>query len=187
MERLPTEVLVGAVVQLRTTLGESIEGTVFALEPQAELLVLQEKSSAIPVAGRPRHNIRLLNVGSITDVQVVGRVDLDDKLPYVNVAKVKQREEKAITRAREAAARIGVSVTPEAQKIFDALSKTLPCVWRGEQILVMNEVLIVPPYKVESCSGENASTLARIRVVVRLHLAGCCLRGMPRVRVHVRG
>jgi hypothetical protein len=45
-----------------------------------------------------------------------------------------------IQAARAEAARVGVNVTEEGQRIFDALAKTLPCEWRGRDILVMAEV-----------------------------------------------
>lgn len=42
-------------------------------------------------------------------------------------------------------------MSQEAQDIFDALARTLPCRWEGTTIAVMDEVRIAPPYK--ECVG----------------------------------
>ncbi len=58
-----------------------------------------------------------------------------------------------------------------SQSIFDALSKTLPVLWDDDKIVVMDEILISPPYKPESCAllpGKSAETsLMRIRKVLQ--------------------
>jgi hypothetical protein len=66
-------------------------------------------------------------------------------------------------------AKVGEGVTKEAQSIFDSLSRTLPCVWSGKAILVMDSVLVMPPYTVDHVSavggGDNAA-LERIKRVL---------------------
>ena len=49
------------------------------------------------------------------------------------------------------AANVGVGVTQEAQDSFDALARTLPCRWADRDIVVMDEVIIRPPYA--ACAG----------------------------------
>ncbi|KAG0352456.1 hypothetical protein BG005_008124 [Podila minutissima] len=89
-------------------------------------------------------------------------------LGYIQLDKIQQREQQAIREAQVAAARIGVGVSSSAQDIFDALSKTLPCRWAKDSIVVMDEVIIAPPYEPENCKA-NASasyTLARVKKVL---------------------
>ena len=64
------------------------------------------------------------------------------------------------------AAKVGVGVSPEAQQLFDTLSKTLPCHWASKDIVVLSQVgyaavqLLIPP-ATETCS---------------CHLKSCSLR-----------
>ncbi|KAG0223127.1 hypothetical protein BGW41_005702 [Actinomortierella wolfii] len=95
---------------------------------------------------------------------------------YVQIDKLVQRERQAVREAQAAAARIGVGVTSEAQDIFDALSKTLPCRWAKDSIVVMDEVIIAPPYDAENCraNASSSNSLARVRKVlegVKMRLA----------------
>ncbi|KAK3830434.1 MAG: anticodon-binding domain-containing protein [Linnemannia elongata] len=87
---------------------------------------------------------------------------------YVQLDKIQQREQQAIREAQAAAARIGVGVSTIGQDIFDALSKTLPCRWHKDQIVVMDEVIISSPYEPDNCkaNASAAATLARVKKVL---------------------
>lgn len=49
--------------------------------------------------------------------------------------------EKLCQAAQAEAAKTGIGVSTEAQQVFDALSKTMPCHWKQQNIIVLNEVM----------------------------------------------
>jgi protein LSM12 len=66
---------------------------------------------------------------------------------------------------------LGKGVTPQAQDIFDALEKTMPCEWKDTNIEVFGEVMIDSPYTLELChfkegSSRNAMMMDRVQTVL---------------------
>ena len=45
-----------------------------------------------------------------------------------------------------------MGVSPEGQRLFDAIRKTTPVVWRGDSFVVMDCVRVSPPYTVATCA-----------------------------------
>jgi len=81
----------------------------------------------------------------VLDVQVIrdpgqAATEHNEVIPIVDVERTKLREDRAVKNARSEALKIGEGVTEEAQIIFNALSKTLPCRWNGKSIVVLEEV-----------------------------------------------
>ncbi|KAL8512738.1 hypothetical protein ACS0TY_019028 [Phlomoides rotata] len=95
-----------------------------------------------------------------------GEDPLDAKRCFLDLNTLQAREETAIRQAVTEAERIGVGVTPEAQNIFDALSKTLPVRWDRTTIVVINEVRVSSPYLPESVSGGTPAANERVRKVL---------------------
>ncbi|KAL0862899.1 hypothetical protein Bca101_042017 [Brassica carinata] len=62
---------------------------------------------------------------------------------------------------------IGVGVTAEAQKIFDAFSKTLPVQWVNKDILVSGEVRICSPYHDDCVTGGTTTARDQIKAVLK--------------------
>lgn len=42
----------------------------------------------------------------------------------------------------------------------------MPCEWEGQNIRVMTDVVIKPPYQPQNCVSENAQALSRVKKVL---------------------
>lgn len=58
-------------------------------------------------------------------------------------------------------------MTANAQAVFDALVKTLPCEWDKEDIVVLKSVRLAPPYDVKSIRYDDVC-MRRDSVAVRV-------------------
>jgi hypothetical protein len=112
-----------------------------------------------PGANRFHMNITIVKdefIESISDIEAPTEVEAEDYIPFVDSERTKLRESKAVRNAQIEADKIGEGVSEEAQCIFNALSKTLPCRWRGKNIVVLEEVEIAEPYRAEDCKSLHA-------------------------------
>lgn len=51
--------------------------------------------------------------------------------------------------------------------MFHLLSSSIKdCKWQEKNIVVMEEVVITPPYQVENCKGKEGSALSHVRKIV---------------------
>jgi len=161
--------LVGVKVKIKTTLGEEIDGEIYCVDNMANCLVLQEN-----IANTTKSNYRIIKTSIIKDVQCLAPASeevlqsIDFPLYYVNLERVKQREEAAIRAAMQEASRVNMGVSNDAQELFNALGKTLPCRWEGETMVIFDTVRISPPYDSDSCraSSGNSSSLAHVLKVL---------------------
>lgn len=154
----------GCKLQIKTSFGEAIEGHVLAYDKASSILVLQEGDMT-----GGRRNLRFLKTNFIKEVKLVGQAPQEAyelKFTPPDMKSLQDREEAAIKQAEAEAERIGVGVTAEAQDIFDALSKTLPCRWDKTTILVMNDVCVKQPYKPENVIGGATAANERVRKVL---------------------
>lgn len=166
--------------------GSVIEGQIFTYDETTDIVVLQSPAANGQSARGAKHDFHFLKVSALKDVSVIsGPGSQSPSSPAsasdagaglvpignLNIDKVVQRENIAVRQERERIARIGVGVTKEAQHIFDALAKTLPCVWNNEQIIILGQVVLLPPYGIENVhpikgADTSGNTLERIRKVL---------------------
>ena len=43
------------------------------------------------------------------------------------------------------------------------------CKWQEKNIIVMDDVVISPPYQIENCKGKEGSALSHVRKIVSIH------------------
>ncbi|WVZ73717.1 hypothetical protein U9M48_021996 [Paspalum notatum var. saurae] len=180
MEAGGEEFAVGVVISAKTTLGEEFEGQIVAFDRPSNLLVIHILPKSLVLltphlhegVGRAergeRRNVRVLKANYIREFSVVSKGDdpLDPDGCMLDLNAIYAREDAALRQAEIEAERIGVGVTPEAQSIFDALSKTLPVQWDKTDIVVMKEVRVRSPYLPENVSGGTAAANERVKKVI---------------------
>eukprot|EP00002_Diphylleia_rotans_P040433 TRINITY_DN957_c0_g1_i1.p1 TRINITY_DN957_c0_g1~~TRINITY_DN957_c0_g1_i1.p1 ORF type:complete len:176 (+),score=46.74 TRINITY_DN957_c0_g1_i1:112-639(+) len=156
--------MIGLHVHAVTMTDAKVEGDLFAYDPTTQLLVLQVCNRNTP-RERDFHILKIDTVKSITvgppnfeTADLVPRV-----IPYVDLKAATQREEAVV---RQVTSKIGSGVSEFAQMLFEALSKTMPCVWDGKAIIVFNDVRVSEPYTPASANGPNAESVNRVRLVI---------------------
>eukprot|EP00252_Welwitschia_mirabilis_P011359 TRINITY_DN2553_c0_g1_i3.p1 TRINITY_DN2553_c0_g1~~TRINITY_DN2553_c0_g1_i3.p1 ORF type:complete len:178 (-),score=35.24 TRINITY_DN2553_c0_g1_i3:369-902(-) len=156
---------VGCRLHIKTTLGDEFQGSVLTFDRNSNIVVLQENTGNVS-----RHNVRFLKANFIKEFKLLERGEdpLDSKNLFIDISMLQAREEAALRQLEAEAERIGIGVTPEAQNIFDALSKTLPVHWDKTTIVVMNEVRVSSPYLPENVTGGIPSANERVRKVLEL-------------------
>lgn len=157
------EFVIGWRLSIKTTLGEELEGQVVTYDRGSNMVVLQETGGS-----GPRRNFRFLKANYIKEFNLLSQEEdpLDLTNAYIDVNNIHAREEAAIRQAEAEAERIGIGVTPEAQNIFDALSKTLPVQWEKTTIVVLNEVRVSSPYLPDNVKGGAPALNDRVKKVL---------------------
>ncbi|TYZ64708.1 hypothetical protein PybrP1_011061 [[Pythium] brassicae (nom. inval.)] len=166
---LPAELLadgcvVGARVRVLTQADETFEGAIFTVDPVASFLFLEEYAADSVGKGKTR----IFQLEALKKIEVLAKAPADANvgLPNITEDDLLRLEQRNKSVAERALASIGKGVSTEAQTIFDALNKTMPCEWEGQTIRVMTDVVIKPPYQPQNCVSENAQALSRVKKVL---------------------
>ncbi|KAL8952328.1 MAG: hypothetical protein Q9222_001739 [Ikaeria aurantiellina] len=147
-----------------------MEGTLFTACPFTNLVAITVATS--PNAPPTQHVIPISSIQSFTLISSApgpnGFASPPATTPAVTnlpTAAFLARADAAVARLKEAASRKNKAVGKEAQDLFDGLTRTLPTRWDGNDIVVLDSVVISPPYRGEDCrAGNGAPTNALNRV-----------------------
>lgn len=159
---------VGSHISCFTCLGQRLQGEVVAFDYQSKMLTLKCASTS----GKPNLNdVILINLAYVSDVDIINdRTETPPPLASLNVSKLanRARTEKEDKLSQAYAISAGVSV--EGQQLFQTIHKTIKdCKWQEKNIIVMDDVIISPPYQVENCKGKEGSALSHVRKIVEKH------------------
>eukprot|EP01129_Flabellula_baltica_P013774 TRINITY_DN6469_c0_g1_i1.p1 TRINITY_DN6469_c0_g1~~TRINITY_DN6469_c0_g1_i1.p1 ORF type:complete len:168 (-),score=40.05 TRINITY_DN6469_c0_g1_i1:52-555(-) len=158
----------GDYISIQLQNGDTKTGYLFSDLPQ--LLVLQSMSTMNDIS------FSMYPKGSIVSVCSGDSSDMPRQmviLPECDKVRARQREEEAVNRMKQQVNNIGQDIPANAQVLFNAIQNLYSnTVWEGQDIVVMNDVVIKPPYGPENCeavAGRRANTrlLNRIKQVAK--------------------
>ncbi|KAL0721268.1 hypothetical protein Bca4012_035867 [Brassica carinata] len=164
-------------VTLMDSLQDSIKGVLqWARETEKESMTQRESMSMLsreekktetkPRESRFRQRLRAIRAQLQVDgIKEVDKEESSTRTVSSLSALLHNLKQEAIA-TREIKS-IGVGVTAEAQKIFDAFSKTLPVQWVNKDILVSGEVRICSPYHDDCVTGGTTTARDQIKAVLK--------------------
>ncbi|KAK3108098.1 hypothetical protein FSP39_001151 [Pinctada imbricata] len=158
---------IGSSVACTTCYNQKLQGEVVAFDEGTKMLAIKSPAQS------GKHNmfdIRMVNLSYVSNIKVLRECnDPPPSLSTLNLAKINTRLRQNLEEKRQKASHVGVGVTPEGQRVFNSIVKTLSEVkWDGKNIIVMDEVTICPPYGVEDCKTkrEGSQALSHVRKIV---------------------
>jgi len=161
---------IGSIVACKTCYNKEIEGEVLAFDPQTKMLILKSPASN----GRPNlNNVHIINLSLVSDVQVKKEVNTTPEPPQsLNLQRLNTRVRNQIEEKRRLVSALAAGVSPDGQKLFLTIAKTIQEVtWQGSNIVVLNSVTITPPYKLDNVQGKvDSKAYTHIKKVVEKHI-----------------
>ena len=150
------------------------EGTLFTADPTTNLIVLNTAPATSPTGDYhivPVSRLQSFNIVSLPRANSESSfANAVPPIAALNISSLRAREEAAIRRLKEQELKKGRNVSPEAQEIFNALDRTMPARWAGQDIVISDNVVISKPYRTEDCrpldETVSGSAVHRVRKVV---------------------
>lgn len=144
---------IGARVQITNTLSRTLVGTIYSCDPD---LVLSTGPS----------DYHIIPLSKISRYEVLSR---DESPPKRAMDEAAEKEKERQAKLKEERLIKPPGVSSIGHRLFLMLDKTLPVRWHNKSIVVLDNVLIEPPYGVEDCKAptKHAKQLERVKELVR--------------------
>lgn len=159
---------IGSKVCCKTIFDEDYVGEVLAFDHASRAMLLRQPSSS---GNSKLYDISLLNFNYVSEVKVLSEcTDEAPELKSLNHQKLRKRLAQESQAKLNMAKASSMGVTMEGRRVFSFIFKTIPqCAWFDQSILVMDEVLVKPPYRPQDCEakdGKEAKALGHVRKIV---------------------
>jgi len=148
----------GSVVKCVTCHGEEFSGEVLAYDCEKKVILIKQASSS----GKAElNNISMLNMDYVESFQIIRNNNPQPQpLPSLDHKKLQRRYKEEVELKMLLAKAVLVGATREGINLFLFMKKLFKeTVWDGLQIVVMDQVVINPPYTKESCSNYSKDDL----------------------------
>lgn len=144
---------IGGTIRCVTCLGNTVQGKVIAYDQQTKMLAL--RSAALNKPGQ--YDYSMVNVSWCSNLEIIEEPsEPPEILSNLNIQKLERRKKINIDNKNKEINSLGTDVTPLAQHLYFTILKTLNEVsWDDKNIVVMNSVVISPPYTDTCCHGLN--------------------------------
>lgn len=153
------------------TNGESVKGEIYCIDPVADMVVIQDS----------QNDIRMISVSSIdaaesrdeaNDEESSTIEQTNNNFDTVHAKKaLEEREKRAIRLAQESFKHLNPKAPPKGQIVFDRLLKACnEVVWKNHSIVVLDSIIVDPPYTQEDCKilkpSSKQGSLDRVQKIV---------------------
>jgi len=159
---------IGGNIKCVTCLGNNVQGKVIAYDHQTKMLALR---SSIP--NKPGYyDFSMVNVSWCSNLEVIEEPsEPPEPLANLNISKLERRKTSNINNKYKEINSLGTDVSQLAQHLYFTIYKTLNEVdWEGKNIIVMDSVVVKPPYDVTSCfsrNGDNNQAVEHVKKIVK--------------------
>ena len=153
----------GQQVLCKTRFDDEFKGEVVAFDLSSRILILKSPSTS---GVATNHDIHILVLDSVSDVQIIAEPGADavsDQLRNIDTSHITAKKSASLSERMRLIDAVGNGVSREGIELFTALTKKYDrasdLVWKDKvKIVVMNSVVINPPYTEADCQSLSPKT-----------------------------
>lgn len=149
----------GQQVKCKTRFDDILKGEVVAFDLNSKILVLKSPSSST------NYDLNFLVLDSVSDVEILEETKSDQniELPSLEMKQIKAKQTSAYNDRMRLVEAVGNGVSQDGISLYTTFSKKYDraseITWKDKtKLVVMNSVIISPPYKESNCEPISPKT-----------------------------